>query len=214
MFLFTVSDLRAAADQWGLIPAEMFRHGGLTLVSCFFLHGGIFHLIGNVYFLLILGDNCEDLLGPWRYMQLLVAATVVGALAHIALNIGSPIPCIGASGGISGIIAYYALRHPETKVGRSAGRVLVALPLGVHPGGDRLPALGSTASRSELRPGPRFLQRRRNGPPGRRIGRRGPLGDGAVCVFVAGDRTSVALYRRRPACPGQSEEGFGVWGSG
>ena len=117
MFALTAWDIPAAADQWGLIPAEMFRHGGLTFVTCFFLHGGIFHLIGNVYFLLILGDNCEDLLGPWKYLQLLVAATIVGGLAHIAVNFGSPIPCIGASGGISGVIAYYALRHPETKVG-------------------------------------------------------------------------------------------------
>ena len=86
-------------------------------MTSFFLHGGIFHLLGNVYFLLILGDNCEDLLGPWKYLQLLVAATIVGGLAHVMTNFGSDVPCIGASGGISGIIAYYACRHPEAKVG-------------------------------------------------------------------------------------------------
>jgi len=87
------------------------------LLTSVFPHGGMLHLIGNVYFLLILGDNCEDLLGPWKYLQLLVAATIVGGLAHIAVNLDSPIPCIGASGGISGVIAYYALCHPEAKVG-------------------------------------------------------------------------------------------------
>lgn len=117
MFLLTFSDVQAAAEKWGLIPAEMFRHGGLTFTTSFFLHGGVFHLLGNLYFLLILGDNCEDLLGPWRYLQLLVAATVAGGLAHIAANPDSTVPCIGASGGISGIIAYYACRHPEAKVG-------------------------------------------------------------------------------------------------
>ncbi len=117
MFAVTFSDLPAAAGKWGLVPAEMFRHGGLTFATSFFLHGGVFHLLGNVYFLLVVGDNCEDLLGPWRYLQLLVAATIAGGLAHVVVNLDSPVPCIGASGGISGIIAYYACRYPEAKVG-------------------------------------------------------------------------------------------------
>jgi membrane associated rhomboid family serine protease len=74
-------------------------------------------LIGNVYFLLIFGDNVEDDLGPWRWLLLLTTATVAGGLLHTMLMPHSEIPCIGASGGISGIITYYALRFPHARLG-------------------------------------------------------------------------------------------------
>jgi hypothetical protein len=63
--------------EWGFIPAEMWRHGGMTLLTSFFLHGNPFHLIGNMYFLAVFGDNVEDLLGWGRYLGLLLMATGV-----------------------------------------------------------------------------------------------------------------------------------------
>jgi len=104
-------------QQWGLIPAEFGRHGGLTLVTSFFLHGGVLHLLGNVYFLMVFGDNVEEALGRLRFILLVVIASLVGDAVHIMADPSSPIPCIGASGGISGVIAFYALRFPNARLG-------------------------------------------------------------------------------------------------
>ncbi len=117
VFLLTLHCLRQAVDEFGMVPAQFWRHGGITLLSSFFLHGGFLHLLGNVYFLLIFGDNVEDDLGRQRFALLLVAATLVGSLAHILGEPRSMIPAIGASGGISGVIVYYALRFPHARLG-------------------------------------------------------------------------------------------------
>jgi membrane associated rhomboid family serine protease len=111
--LLAMLDLRTVIDSYGLIPAQWDRFAGLTWLSSFFLHGGLLHLIGNVYFLLIFGDNVEKCLGTFEFFMLLVMATLCGDFVHILLDPSSTIPCIGASGGISGVIAFYALRFPR-----------------------------------------------------------------------------------------------------
>jgi membrane associated rhomboid family serine protease len=70
-----------------------------------------------MYFFLIFGDNVEDVLGKWRFLALLLAADLAGNLLHILGAASSTIPCVGASGGISGIIAYYALKFPHARLG-------------------------------------------------------------------------------------------------
>ncbi|MGH2435580.1 MAG: rhomboid family intramembrane serine protease, partial [bacterium] len=75
------------------------------------------HLISNMYFLLVFGDNVEDFLGTGRYLALLLLAAVLGDLTHIALDPRQQIPLIGASGGISGIVLYYALKYPRAQLG-------------------------------------------------------------------------------------------------
>jgi membrane associated rhomboid family serine protease len=102
---------------FGLIPAEWSRLGGLTFLSYFFLHGGILHLLGNLYFLYVFGDNVEDFLGRKKYLMLLADATLAGGVAYVLWHHGSMTPCIGASAGISGILAYYALRFPKHRIG-------------------------------------------------------------------------------------------------
>ena len=104
-------------EQYGLIPAEALRHGGLTLLSSFFLHAGWIHLLGNAYFLLIFGDNVEDHLGRWRYVVLVAAAALAGDVLHVMADPRSTVPCIGASGGIAGVIVFYALRFPQARLG-------------------------------------------------------------------------------------------------
>ncbi|MGH9556926.1 MAG: rhomboid family intramembrane serine protease [Terriglobales bacterium] len=115
--IFAFLDVGRAAQAFGFVPNQAFRYGGLTLLSSFFLHADVFHLIGNLYFLLVFGDNVEDLLGVPRYVFLLVAATVTGALSHALAYSSSALPLIGASGGISGVIAFYALAFPHARVG-------------------------------------------------------------------------------------------------
>jgi len=116
-FVFTVANLPQVVEKFGLVPADALRHGGITLITGFFLHAGLFHLIGNLYFLLVFGDNVEDHLGPWRYWLLVAAAALVGDVLHILGDPRSVVPCIGASGGISGVIAFYALKFPRARLG-------------------------------------------------------------------------------------------------
>jgi membrane associated rhomboid family serine protease len=110
-------DLRYTIETFGLIPAEFTRYFGFTFISSFFLHGGIVHLLGNLYFLIVFGDNTEDVLGRGKYLLLLALAALGGNIAHVLGDIHSTIPCVGASGGISGILAYYCLRFPGASVG-------------------------------------------------------------------------------------------------
>jgi membrane associated rhomboid family serine protease/Zn-finger nucleic acid-binding protein len=116
------SNLRHAIHEFGLIPAEVWRDHGLTMITSFFLHGSVFHLVTNVYFLLVFGDNVEDYLGRWRWLLLLFGAAIAGDVGHVLANPTSTVPCVGASGGISGVIAFYALKFPHARLGFMWGR--------------------------------------------------------------------------------------------
>jgi hypothetical protein len=82
-----------------------------------------------MYFLLVFGDNVEDFLRPLRYLALIALAAFIGDLAHIAIDPHSQIPCIGASGGIAGVITFYALNFPRVWLGFSdaVGPCLVSM---------------------------------------------------------------------------------------
>ncbi len=110
-------NLEQAVTQFGLVPQQWSRSLGLTFLTSFLLHGDPFHLLGNMYFLFVFGDNVEDYLGKARYLVLILAAAALGDIAHIVLDPRSQIPLIGASGGISGVIAFYALKFPKAKLG-------------------------------------------------------------------------------------------------
>ena len=106
----------AFIEKYALIPVQAGRYFGLTLISSFFLHADVIHLLGNLYFLVIFGDNVEDALGKGRFLLLLLQATLLGGVAHIVIDPASSIPCIGASGGISGVLACYALLYPQARL--------------------------------------------------------------------------------------------------
>jgi membrane associated rhomboid family serine protease/Zn-finger nucleic acid-binding protein len=109
-------DLESLIKTYGLIPAEFGRLSGLTWLTSFFLHVGPLHLLGNLYFLVVFGDNVEKCFGGLELFLLIVVAAVFGDFVHILFDPSSVIPCVGASGGISGVIAFYALRFPKTKL--------------------------------------------------------------------------------------------------
>lgn len=117
VYVLTFGTLQDSAQAFGLMPSEPFRLGGATLFTSFFLHVGVAHLLANLYFWLAFGDNLEEVLGSGRYLGLLTAATVVGGLAHVAMNMGSTVPVIGASGGVSGLLVAYIIRFPRARVG-------------------------------------------------------------------------------------------------
>jgi membrane associated rhomboid family serine protease/Zn-finger nucleic acid-binding protein len=105
------------ARDWGFVPADPWRHGGLTVLTSFFVHGDIVHAALNAYFLLLAGGDVEGLLGRGRYALLLLAASASGDLFESLLDAGSTIPRVGASAGIAGVFAYYALALPRVRLG-------------------------------------------------------------------------------------------------
>lgn len=110
-------NLNNAVQSFGLVPDEAWRYGGLTFLTSFFLHGGVIHLVSNLYFLIIFGVHVENYLGPRRWLLLVFLAAIVGDFVHVAADPRGELPCIGASGGISGLIAFYAFKFPHAKLG-------------------------------------------------------------------------------------------------
>jgi len=103
--------------DWAMIPARLSEGGGYyTLISSMFLHGGWMHLGGNMLFLWVFGDNLEDELGHVGFLILYLAFGVLASVAQIAAGPFSPIPVIGASGAIAGVMGGYLLLFPRARV--------------------------------------------------------------------------------------------------
>lgn len=117
------------------LPAELYRvPAGLTLLSSMFLHGGLLHLLGNMLYLWIFGNNIEDAMGHGRFVVFYVLCGIGAALAQALPDPTSQIPMIGASGAISGVLGAYLLLFPHA-------RVLVAIPFGFFVHTVYLPAM-------------------------------------------------------------------------
>jgi membrane associated rhomboid family serine protease len=116
--LFT-DEVRLAAffDTWALTPADFTggseRH---TILTSMFLHGGIMHLLGNMLFLFIFGDNLEDAFGHVGFLLFYLACGVLAALAQVLPDPGSTVPMVGASGAIAGVMGGYLLLFPRARV--------------------------------------------------------------------------------------------------
>jgi membrane associated rhomboid family serine protease len=122
-----IDAMEATAVSFGMIPAVVLEGasmppgyatvpGTLTLITYQFVHGGWLHLIGNMAFLWVFGDNVEDAMGHMRFLVFYLLCGVAAALAHGMLDPQSTIPLVGASGSVAGIIAAYLMLHPRVKV--------------------------------------------------------------------------------------------------
>ncbi len=99
------------------LPAEFYIvPTWVTLVTSAFLHGGFFHLAGNMLYLWIFGDNIEDAMGHVRFVAFYLLCAVAASLTQVAVDPDSVAPIIGASGAISGVLGAYLLLHPRRKV--------------------------------------------------------------------------------------------------
>ena len=87
-----------------------------TIVSYMFIHGSFPHLLGNMLFLWVFGDNVEDAMGHIRFLMFFVMCGIFAGLTHSLILPDSAIPVIGASGGVAGIIAAYLMLHPKVKI--------------------------------------------------------------------------------------------------
>ena len=102
---------------YGLIPARLMRgEGYYTLLTNMFLHGGWMHLLGNMFFLYIFGDNVEDACGHVKYLIFYLICGVAASLFWLATSWGSQYPAVGASGAISGVMGAYFVLYPEARV--------------------------------------------------------------------------------------------------
>jgi membrane associated rhomboid family serine protease len=113
-------NLEAALYEIALIPANVtagFDLGDLKAIfTSMFLHAGLSHLLGNMLYLWIFGDNVEDRLGHFWYLVFYLAGGIVAAFAHVALNPNSVIPTVGASGAIAAVLGAYLILFPQVKV--------------------------------------------------------------------------------------------------
>ena len=87
-----------------------------TLLTCIFLHGGWMHFLGNMWFLHIFGDNVEARFGHFKYLVFYLGCGVAASAAHLAANLSSTMPTIGASGAIAGVMGAYLLLYPRATV--------------------------------------------------------------------------------------------------
>ncbi len=147
VFFWEVSlgtNMQRAVFSYGVIPAVLFEHkqlhpdisaipAWLTVFTSMFPHGGWMHLIGNMLYLWIFGNNIEDSMGRGRFIVFYLLCGVAAAMAQALPNSESVIPMIGASGAISGVLGAYLLLFPHA-------RVLVAIPFGFYIHTMRLPA--------------------------------------------------------------------------
>jgi membrane associated rhomboid family serine protease len=108
-----------AGTEVALGPTAVCRVGGFrlgSLLTSMFMHGGWMHLIGNMWFLWVFGNNIEDSMGHVRYLAFYLLTGVVAAAAHILTDPSGAIPTVGASGAISGIMGAYMVLYPRVRV--------------------------------------------------------------------------------------------------
>lgn len=119
-YLPLMGDPRALSGffaTWGLIPREFTAGMGVPeLFTSMFLHGSFMHLAGNMLFLWVFGDNLEDELGHWTFLGFYLVSGVGAGLAQVLADPSSPIPMVGASGAIAGVLGGYLLLYPKARV--------------------------------------------------------------------------------------------------
>jgi membrane associated rhomboid family serine protease len=108
--------------EYGLNPRETVQallQGQIVVLPLFgymFLHGGLFHICSNLWALWLFGDNVEDKMGAVRFLLFFLISGVVSGLVQIYANPGSPVPTIGASGAIAGVMGAYLIMYPRSKI--------------------------------------------------------------------------------------------------
>jgi membrane associated rhomboid family serine protease len=150
VFVFTqqiaVQDPGAFIRQWGLVPADypnlfsasagqdlLTAEALLPFVTSMFLHGGLWHLLGNMLSLFVFGPNVEDRFGHFGFLIVYLACGLAAAITQIAFSAGSPIPVVGASGAIAGVMGAFFVMYPKA-------RVISVIPVIVIPLIVRVPA--------------------------------------------------------------------------
>ncbi|WP_211436092.1 rhomboid family intramembrane serine protease [Candidatus Kuenenia stuttgartensis] len=125
-FLFELSlgrNLTYFLFSYGIVPLKIFQSADIPEVnmantyfpflSYMFLHGGLIHLLGNMWYLWIFGDNIEDILGRFGFVVFYLICGIGSAVVYISFNRQSGVPCIGASGAVAGVLGAYMISYPR-----------------------------------------------------------------------------------------------------
>lgn len=112
-FLWSLADFEHIIVAYGFVPANFVL---LTLFTSMFLHGGVGHIFGNMWYLYLFGDNVEDRLGKVRYIIFYLLSGLAAVFVHFITDPSSAVPTIGASGAISGVLGAYLVFFPKVRV--------------------------------------------------------------------------------------------------
>ncbi len=118
----TPYEITQAADLSGDIPGLPLVHVSgpplvqLTVLTSMFIHGGFLHILGNMLYLWIFGNNIEDLLGPLKFIVFYLFCGIAAAGTHVLTQPNSVVPTVGASGAVSGVLGAYLVVHPRARV--------------------------------------------------------------------------------------------------
>jgi len=142
VLVFAGMTLWLSLDTWlgafgtfGLVPSRVL--GGEHLwgfVTSMFLHVGLFHILGNMLFLWIFGDNVEDAFGRLRFLGFYLICGLAAGLAHVLTHVGSELPCVGASGAVSGVLGAYFVLYPRASVHTLVFGTLTEIPAAAYIG--------------------------------------------------------------------------------
>ncbi|HYK59350.1 MAG TPA: rhomboid family intramembrane serine protease [Bryobacteraceae bacterium] len=106
-------ELNRFVEQWGIVPDRLHLE---ALITSMFLHGGWMHILGNMLFLWVFGRNVEDLIGGGRFLVFYLLCGLAAALIQVVTNFYSPVPTIGASGAIAGVMGAYLVKFPRARI--------------------------------------------------------------------------------------------------
>lgn len=130
-FFVELSGGDAFIEQWAFVPSRFLANPGgdfVTLLTSMFMHAGWVHLIGNMLYLWIFGDNVEDRFGHIKFLAFYLLCGLAATFAQLVFSMNSSIPNLGASGAIAGVLGAYILLFPQGKVKVLMGRSVVPMP--------------------------------------------------------------------------------------
>ncbi|HEX6271078.1 MAG TPA: rhomboid family intramembrane serine protease [Anaerolineales bacterium] len=131
LYFLELNGGEAFIERWAFVPSRFLANplGDFpTLFTSMFMHAGPVHLLGNMLYLWIFGNNVEDRLGHVTYTIFYLLCGLGATFAQLAVSTGSNIPNLGASGAIAGVLGAYILMFPRSRVNVLMGRAVVAMP--------------------------------------------------------------------------------------
>ena len=131
VFLVELTAGESFINRWAFVPSRFLANPAgdfITLFSSMFMHAGWLHLVGNMLYLWIFGDNVEDRLGHGMFLVFYLLCGLAATFAQMAVNPGSSVPNVGASGAIAGALGAYIVMFPGQRVRVLVGRAVTTMP--------------------------------------------------------------------------------------
>jgi membrane associated rhomboid family serine protease len=130
VFFLELTNGNAFIERWAFVPARFLADpvgDFATLFTSMFMHAGWVHLLGNMLYLWIFGDNVEDRLGHAMFLIFYILCGLAATFAQLAFSMGSSVPNLGASGAIAGVLGSYLIMFPRQRVSVLMGRAVVPM---------------------------------------------------------------------------------------